>query len=97
MRTRLEPTREYKASKVDLSASARLALRFVEGEIRRDPDHRINRQLIEWQGIGAVVVDTSARGLLVAFHRIGDSERISLDEVVDLRDPPPWYADPQIE
>jgi hypothetical protein len=94
---RLEPTRQYLASKADLSASARIALRFVERGIKNDPDHRENRHEIVWPGVGSVVVDTSARGLLVAFHRISGGNRISLDEVVDLRHPPPWYSYPSVE
>lgn len=94
MANRLVPTRNYLASKADLSASARIALYFVVREIRRDPDHRENRHELVWLGVGSVVVDSSARGLLVAFHHIGATDRISLDEVTDLRHPPPWYTDP---
>lgn len=100
MANRLQPTREYLASKDDLSASARIALRFVERGIKNDPDNvdnRNSRRVVEWPGIGSVVVDTSARGLIVAFHRIGGGDQISLDEVIDLRHPPPWYLHPSID
>ena len=36
-------------------------------------------------------------GFAVAFHRIGGGDRISLDEVVDLRHPPPWYTDQSVQ
>jgi hypothetical protein len=64
----LEPTAEYRASKADLSASARIC--FLEREIRSDPHHREHRFEMMWPGIGSCVVDTGVRGLLVAFHRV---------------------------
>lgn len=93
MRNKLEPTTEYKASKADLSASARIALRFLERDIQHDPDHREHRFEMTWPGVGSCVIDTGIRGLLVAFHRIDGTNRISLDEVIDLRHPPSWYRD----
>lgn len=50
---KLEPTAEYKASKADLSASARIALRFLERDIQNDPDHREHRFEMTWPGIGS--------------------------------------------
>lgn len=93
MAIRLKPTTDYDASKRDLGPSARIALRFLENEIRADPDHRSYRQELELPGIGSVVVDHGARGLLVVFHRVNDG-LVSLDEVIDLRHPRPWYSAP---
>lgn len=93
MRNKLEPTTEYKASKADLSASARIALRFLERDIRTDPGHRETSFRDDVARDGSCVVDTGVRGLLVAFHRVAGTDRISLDDVIDLRHPPSWFAD----
>lgn len=87
----LRPTADYTAAKADLNLSARLALRIVEQGIKADPDHRIGR--IDYTSPmlrGATVVAEQNGDLIVIFHRIS-AMIVSLDLVIDLKNPPDWY------
>lgn len=91
MRIKLRPSPEYSAAKANLSLSAKIALRFIEQGIRADPDHRRNRieYTVPMFGSPTVVVEENG-DILVCFHRVDDTE-VSLDLLIDRRDPPNWY------
>lgn len=93
MRITLRPTSDYAAAKADLSLSARLALRFIEQGIKSDPDHRrSNRTEYTLHMFGGETVVVEENGdLLVVFHGVGPGV-VSLDLVIDRKNPPDWYT-----
>lgn len=94
MANSLRRTPEYRRAMKDLRFSARLLLPAIEERIADDPDHRRHRFDLMFDGHPAVMERDPNADLLIYFHRV-DSSTVSLDLVVDLRDPPDWFIQPE--
>ncbi len=92
MRIKLRPTPEYSAARRGLSLSARLALRFVEQAIAANPEEpgrsHFAYSVPVFPDIAVTVVENG--DLIVAFHRVSPT-LLSLDLLIDRKNPPDWY------
>lgn len=94
MATRLVLTEDYKAPKRALSASAKVALYFVEQGIESNPLNPpgFDLQRLPISELGDLVVTIVENGgLLVAFHVLTDG-RASMDMVLDRRRGASWFS-----
>lgn len=87
----LKRTPEYRRASADLSFRARIIQRVIEQRIESDPDNHELR--VHTRLAGAMVVVEANGDVLVYFHRL-DADAVSLDLIVDLRDPPDWFISP---
>lgn len=87
-------TPAYKAARKRLNSSARLALWFVEDAIRGNPKNP-GRTWVRYAvpGFDEELIVVENGDLLVAFHELLDGE-ISLDLLMDRKNPEPWFHDP---
>lgn len=90
---KLIPTADYKAAKRDLSPGAKVALWFVEDAIRGRPA-KPGRTWVRYvvPGFEDELTVVENGDLLIAFHEMPDGE-ISLDLLMDRKNPLPWYHD----
>jgi len=87
----LRRTPQYRRASADLNSRARIIQRVIEERIAANPEHRELR--VETSLGGAVVVMEANAEVIVYFHRL-DEHTVSLDLVVDLRDPPDRFITP---
>jgi hypothetical protein len=88
---KLKRSAAYKAARKDLSGAAKIALWFAEDAIRGNPN-KPGRVWVHYMVPGfhdkLTVVENG--DLLIAFHRLPGDD-ISLDLLMDRKNPPPWY------
>jgi hypothetical protein len=95
MKARLIRTERYRADRKPLSLSAKIALRFIERAIEKNPDDppayawRAYRHPL-YPELELRVIENG--GMVIGYRRVGIS-LVSMDMVVDRKDPPEWFIE----